>query len=180
MTSALPILTLTGDTESPVGQAVAMTYGSRSQEPGKIVVAVSAFNLRGMRGRGFHTASGRLRWNTALLDVDGVGIGDLLGGNEGGRIGPGAREQLPDTLPFIVSRTDQTLVTGSGELILVRLTPRPGVTTGSTRIELDEIVANEGGPFPFLTRLLLSPYAPSDGNQIENAYGGTVTIRPGS
>jgi hypothetical protein len=163
-----------------VGQAVALTFGSRSQEAGKIVVAVTAFNLENRGLNGFSSARGRLRWNESLLEIDGIGVGDLLGGNAGGRVSaPGNWPEMPGTFPFQVQKNDPTPVTGSGELVLLRLRPRMDVTSGTTRIELEPFLANEGGAFPFMTSLLLSPYQPHRGNQIENAYGATIAIRPG-
>lgn len=176
------VLTLEQDTSSPAGQAVALTYGSRSQEPGKIVVAVTAFNL--LNGplssqNGFFGAIGRLRWDEALLEIDAVGIGDLLGGNSGGTVSRGIWPEMPGTFPFHVQRNDRTLVTGSGELVLLRLRPRTGITSGTTRIELEPFLANAGRPFSFMTSLWLDPYLPARGNQIENAYGATIAIWPG-
>jgi hypothetical protein len=176
-----PVVTFEPDTLTPVGQAVALTYGSRSQEPGKIVVAVTGFNLRNEISptvNGVSAARGRLKWDDALLEIDGVGVGDLFGGNSAGNVDNGGWPEMPGTFPFAVRRNDQARVTGSGELVLLRLRPRTGITAGTTRIELEPFLANEGGPFPFMTPLLLFPYQPPRGNQIENAYGGSIEIRP--
>jgi hypothetical protein len=180
---APPVLTFEPDTLTPVGQAVALTYGSRSQEPGKIVVAVTGFNLRNEISptvNGVSAVRGRLKWDEALLEIDGVGVGDLFGGNSGGNVDNGGWPEVPGTFPFGARRNDQARVTGSGELVLLRLRPRTGITTGTTRIELEPFLANEGGPFPFMTPLLLFPYQPPRGNQLQNAYGATIAIRPGS
>ena len=87
--------------------------------------------------------------------------------------------EMPGTFPFRVQKNDPTRVTGSGELVLLRLRPRTDVTSGTTRIELEPFLANEGAAFPFMTSLLLSPYQPHRGNQIENTYGATIAIWPG-
>ena len=106
----------------------------------------------------------------------------LPGGNAGaGNCPPSAAP--PGTYAFCVGRLDGARVTGSGELVLIRLKPRAGVTSGTTRIELDRIASNEAAPpeISFMTNLLLLPYVPSpNGNTIQNAYGATITIRPGS
>ncbi len=177
----LPVLTLEPDLP-PMRQAVAVTHGSRSQEPGTIVVAVSAFNLQNELppdSNGFFGAVGRLRWDPALLEIDAIGIGDLLGGNSGGRVSRGIWPEVPGTFPFYVQRNDQTLVTGSGELVLLRLRPRTGVTAGTTRIELEPFLANEGGAVSFVTSLWIQPYLPHRGNQIDHACGATIAIWPG-
>ena len=188
-TASLPVLTLQQDTDSPVGQAVALTYASRSQEAGKIAIAVTGFNIQNEISAsvsGFNTAEGRLRWDTSLLEVDGAGAGDLLGGNSAAGACVPRDPQIPDTHAFCVRRLDSTRVTGSGEIYLVRLKPRSGVTSGTSRIELVPFLANSGGTgvpslATFVTRLWLFPYIPGErGNVIQNAYGATVTISPGS
>jgi hypothetical protein len=184
--AALPVLTLDSDTGSPVGQAVALTYASRSQEAGKIGVAVTGFNLRNQitpTVSGLTGVEGRLKWDESLLEYDATGAGDLLGGNSGATPCRTNGIEMPGTVPFCISRIDRARVTGSGELFLVRLKLRPGVTSGTSRIELVPFRANEGGPAlaTFMTSLLLFPYEPGPGgNVIENAYGATITIRPGS
>ena len=70
-----------------MGQAVALIlYASRAQEAGKIAIAVTGFNIQnevGPGASGFNAAEGlRLRWDTSLLEVDGEGAGDLLGGKQ--------------------------------------------------------------------------------------------------
>src|SRR5687767_3979929 len=83
-TPLLPVLTLEPDTGSPVGESVAITYGSRSQEAGKIVVAVTGFNLRNQRTAtavGLSGVVGAVRLDDALLELDAYGFGALLGGN---------------------------------------------------------------------------------------------------
>ena len=183
----VPVVTLQPDTPSPVGQAVALTYASRAQEPGKIAVAVTVFNIQNQITPavvGFHTAEGRLKWDASLLELDATGAGDLLGGNSAAASCAPRDPQIPDTFAFCIGRIDRAPVTGSGEIFLVRLQPRSGVTSGTSRVELVPFLANSGGTgvpsiVTFTTSLWLFPYVPGErGNVIQNTYGATVTIRP--
>ena len=76
---------------------------------------------------------------------------------------------------FCIRRLDSSRVTGSGEIYLVRLKPRSGVTSGTSRIELVPFLANSGGTgvpsiATFITRLWLFPYVAGErGNVIQNA-----------
>ena len=188
-TALLPVLTLQQDTGSPVGQAVALTYASRAQEAGKIAIAVTGFNIQNQITPtvfGFSTAEGRLKWDASLLEIDGEGAGDLLGGNSAAGACAPRNPQVPDTFAFCIGRLDQTRVTGSGEIYLFRLKPRSGVTSGTSRVELVPFLANSGGTgvpsiVTFVTPLWLFPYVPGErGNVIQNSYGATVTISPGN
>jgi hypothetical protein len=183
----VPVLTLEQDTATPVGQAVALTYASRAQEPGKIAIAVTGYNIQNQITPdvvGFNQAEGRLRWDASLLEVDATGAGDLLGGNSLAGMCVPRDPEIPDTFPFCIGRLDRARVTGSGEIILVRLKPRSGVTSGTTRVELVPFLANSGGTgvptiATFTTSLWLFPYIPgARGNVFQNVYGATVTIRP--
>ena len=180
-----------------MGEAVALTYGSRSQQPGKIVVAVTGFNLRNEITPtvvGFTRVEGRLKWDNAILEPDmveglvAVGPGDLIGGIENAGVGLPSfpAEEIPGTYYFSIHRRDPTRATGSGELFLMRFRPREGVTQATTRMELMPILANAGGrttptPATFMTTLWMFPYIPGPrGNKIQNTYGATITIRPGN
>lgn len=181
-------LTLTPDTNSPADESVGLTYASQFQVPGKIVVAVTAFNLTNRLSAnvtGFSVVTGRLKWDGALLETElftpetpdvGRGPGTLLGNGLDEVSCCRTEDEGPGFYPFRLGRRDGARVSGSGELFLIRLKPRPGVTSGTTRIELEPIVANPGG-FTYMTPLWLSPYNPSRGNTIENTYGATITIR---
>jgi hypothetical protein len=176
------VLTLEPDTGTPVGQAVAITFASRAQEAGKITVAVTGFNLQNQITPtvvGVSTVAGRLKWDDALLELDAIGAGDMFGGNAGANFGRDSRgTDAPGEYPFVISRIDLARVTGSGELFLLRLRPRPGVNTGTSRIELVPIRTNDLAEIFYMTPLLMSPYRPSGPNPIENAYGAMIRIRP--
>ena len=177
-----PMLSLQQDTQAPVGQAVWLTLASRSQVEGKITLAVSTSNVVNQQpsSSGFFAANGRLKWDATLLEVDGAGAGDFMGGNSGADFGYTPLE--PGKIAFFVQRLDSMLVQGTGELFLLRLRPVAGVTSGTTRIDFEPWVANERGQAgapPFSTLLLFVPFS-SRGNVVENTYGATVTIRPGS
>jgi hypothetical protein len=199
--ATLPVLTLEPDTASPVGQAVAITYASRKQEAGKIAISVTGFNLRNALDSnifGVGSIEGRLKYDDAVLELErnaaGLEGGDFL--RQGGVAVSCclARSTVqPGLYPFFVGRAGDERVQGSGELFLARFQPRAGVTSATTRIELAPFNANEAGPVQvsFITPLLMGPYylppIPSGGinsqprgNVIDNAYGATVTIRPGS
>ena len=180
---SVAVLTMEQDTNTPIGQAAWLTYASRAQEPGKIAVAVSASNIVNQLSpaiAGISTVTGRLKWDPALLEVDAVGAGDMMGGNAGAEVGHQADvAREAGKFAFGVRRNDGVRVQGTGELFIIRLKPVTGVTTGRTRIDLEPFLANEGGFNPFMTQLLLSPYLPTIGNQLQNAYGATITIRPG-
>ena len=183
-TPLLPVLTLEPDTGSPVGESVAITYGSRSQEAGKIVIAVTGFNLTNRRSAtaiGVRGVIGAVRVDDAVLEYDAFGLGSLLGGNDGATFCDndtgGFRSFFPDTpdiYPFCVLSRSAANVTGSGELILIRFKPRPGVTSATTRVDLVPFQSNG-----YTTTLDMLP-GPSTTNKIQNTYGATVTIRPGS
>lgn len=182
--AAVPVLTLEQDTNAPIGQAAWLTYGSRAQQPGMIVVAVSASNIVNQwspTSAGISSVSGRLKWDPSVLELDAIGAGDMMGGNDGAVVGH--QTDVPreaGRFAFGVRRNDGVRVQGSGELFILRLKPVAGVTAGRTRIDLEPFLANDGGFMPFMTQLLLSPYVPTVGNLLENAYGGTITIRPGA
>jgi hypothetical protein len=180
-----PVLTLEPDTDSPVGESVAITYGSFGQEPGKISIAITGFNLRNQigvepiispTGFGVSGARGQVRVDDALLEFDGYAFGDFVGGAVQGVICPPILPESPGIYPFCVARKDDKQVTGSGELFLLRFKPRPGITAGATRIEL---VPHKAHQQNYTTPLQLLPFFPSGTNKIQNSYGGTITIRPG-
>ncbi len=183
-TPLLPVLALEPDTGSPVGESVAITYGSRSQEAGKIVIAVTGFNLTNQRSAtafGVRGVIGAVRVDDAVLEFDAYGFGALLGGNDGATFCDndtgGFRSFFPDVpgiYPFCVLSRSPANVTGSGELILIRFKPRPGVTSATTRVELVPFQSNG-----YTTTLDMLP-GPSTTNKIQNTYGATVTIRPGT
>jgi len=186
-TTVASVLTLQSDTSAPVGEAAAITYASRMQAPGKITVAVTGFNLQnlvnvGIGVFGVSRIEGRLKYDDTVLEIErsaeGIAAGDFMrqGGATGscclanGPLGPGL-------YPFFVTRGDN--VQGSGELLLARFQPRAGVTSATTRIELVPFdVGPERGGIPYTTTLLLYPYGRR--NMIDNTYGATITIRPGS
>jgi hypothetical protein len=187
--AGVPVLTLTQDTPSPVGQAVAITYASRNQEAGKITVAVTGFNLQNQISPGVVGVSsieGRLKYDDAVLEIErtttGIDAGDFM--RQGG-VGIGCcRSNWPVTpglYPFFVGR-NAPKVQGSGELFLARFSPRAGVTSATTRIELMPFNASEAedARFNFIASLLTGPFAAAPKNMIDNVYGATVTIRPGS
>ena len=185
------VLTLQRDTGSPVGQAVAVTYGSRQRSPGKITVAVSGFNLQnilpGTAANGVQSIEGRLKYDDAVLELERTAetleAGDFMQQGAPSSVicckQPNTVAQ-PGLYPFYVWRNGVT-VQGSGELFLATFKPRPGVTSTTTRIDLVPFNASEADPrLSFMTPLLIFPYLQSRGNVIDNAYGGTITIRPGS
>lgn len=181
--TSVRVLTLAPETTTPIGQAVALTLASRDQEAGKITLAVSGFNLTNtlsVNTQGFSGVSGRIGWDPALLEPDGLDSGDFL--RQGGasvsccRQSTAAAEAIPGTYPFLVVRGDETRLMGSGELFLIRLKPVQGVTSGTSTIRFIEEVQNRGG-FPFTAAVVLSPFNPGRGSTVEHVYGGTVTIR---
>ena len=190
-TTVVPVLTLEQDTGSPVGQAVAITYASQMQEAGKITIAVSGFNLSNVVNArqaiiGVASVEGRLKYDDAVLDIErtaaGVMAGDFM--RLPGQPVSCCRSNYPvapGLYPFFVGR-DGPPAQGSGELFLARFQPRAGVTSATTRIELVPFnVSEAAGPrYTFVTPLLMGPYSQDRGNLIENAYGATITIRPGS
>lgn len=171
-------LEFTPDTLSPVGEAIALSSASRGYEAGKVTFAVSAYNLANhstLGEPGVHGVWGRLKWDAALLVLDGLGPGGFLqqGGVEPSCCTAGEVVIQPSegTLPFSVQRRPETAtVSGHGEILLVRLRPRDGVTDGSTRIEFTTIAPPY---FPEVIRLRPFPRYPVP----QNIYGGTVTIR---
>ena len=178
-TQAVRILEFTPDTPTPINEAIAITVASRGQEQGKIALAVTAFNLvnhsnlGGMPG--VAGVYGRVRWDDALLVQDAAGIGDLMSQNgvTPGCCTPGEAPIQPQagTFPFSVQRMPGTpLVSGSGEIVLLRLLPRDGVTSGTSRIEFVQIAPPL---FPEVIRFRPSPTYTVP----QNVYGGTVTIR---
>ena len=185
------VLTLQRDTPSPVGQAVAVTYGSRQQSPAKITIAVSGFNLQnilpGTPSNGVQSIEGRLKYDDAVLELERTAetleAGDFM--KQGAPLSVICCKQAstvaqPGLYPFYVFRNGAT-VQGSGELFLATFKPRPGVSSTTTRIDLVPFNASEADPrLSFMTPLLIFPYLQSRGNVIDNAYGGTITIRPGS
>lgn len=179
---ALPVLTVEPDTTSPVGQAVAITYASRAQEPGKIAVAVTGYNLRNQLSNGtvgVFGVVGVLKWDDALLEVDGVGAGDFLGGNSQANCCRWTGPDAPGTYPFSVDRDDRSVATGSGELFLIRVKPRAGITAGASRIEMIPFKSNDSS-VTFMPTVLLVPFRPPPAIKVDNVYGATITIRPGS
>lgn len=179
-----PVLSLQQDTQAPVGEAVWLTLASRGEEAGKISVAVSTSNVLNQQSTsvGFFAVVGRLKWDASLLEVDGFGMGDLMGGNAGANGGHlSSVPPEPGRFVFGAQRLDDMRVQGTGELFLLRLKPVSGVTSGTTRIDLEPFIANEraqvGAP-PYSAQLQLVPFS-SRGNVLENVYGATITIRPG-
>lgn len=179
-TVTVPVLTLQPDVTSPQGEAVALTYGSRSQEAGKLVVAVNGFNIENQISAtvsGVTSITGRLRWDTNLLEVDAIGMGDMVGGNTGGA-SCGSRLNDQGTFEFCAGNRDRAArSTGTGEFFLLRLKPRAGVTQGTTRIDFEQFTANEGAAFTWPTFVLFSPYTPAR-PVIPPVFGATITIRP--
>ncbi|MGE3512694.1 MAG: hypothetical protein AB7N65_27855 [Vicinamibacterales bacterium] len=174
-----PVLTFQPDVTSPQGETVGLTYGSRSQAPGKIVVSVSGFNIQNQVGSvsGVSSVTGRLRWDNDLLEVDAIGIGDVLGGNAGGS-SCGNRLNSQGTYEFCVANPDRSSrMTGNGEFLLIRLQPRTGVLQGTSRIDFEEFEANEGASFTWRTFVLFGPYSPAN-PVVPPVFGGTITIRP--
>jgi len=176
-----PVLTFQPDVTSPQGQTVGLTYGSRSQAPGKIVVSVSGFNIENQvspTASGVSSVTGRLRWDNDLLEVDAIGIGDVLGGNSGGTSCGGNRLNSQGTFEFCVANLDRSdRMTGNGEFFLIRLQPRTGVMQGTSRIDFEEFEANEGSSFTWRTFVLFGPYSPVN-PVVPPVFGGTITIRP--
>ncbi len=172
------VLTFTPDTPTPIGEAVAITVASRGQEDGKIALAVTAFNMVNQSNLGgspgIAGVYGRVRWDSALLVNDAAGIGDLMrqDGVEPSCCTPGEADIVAadGTFPFSIQRRPGTpLVSGSGEIVLFRLVPRAGVTSGTSRLDFIPI----SPLFPELIRLRPFPtYAVP-----QNVYGGTITIR---
>lgn len=180
-TPAVRILTFARDTPTPIGEAVAVTFASRDQEQGKITLAVTGFNLTNRLSatfEGFSGVSGRIAWDAALLEADGLDSGDFM--QQGGVTVSCCRmtgaDAIPGSYPFFVVRDDGSRNTGSGELFLIRLKPVAGVTAGTTRVRFVEELQNKGG-FPFTAFIVLSPFSPTRGSTVENVYGGTVTIQ---
>jgi hypothetical protein len=171
-----------------VGESVAITYASAMQEPGKITVAVTGFNLQnlvnvGIGVFGVSRIEGRLKYDDTVLEIErsaaGLAAGDFMrrGGATGSCCLAANVPVGPGLYPFFVSRSDN--IQGSGELFLARFQPRAGVTSATTRIELVPFdVGPERGGIPYVTTLLLYPYGRR--NMIDNTYGATITIRPGN
>jgi len=118
---------------------------------------------------------GRVRWDDSLLVQDAVGIGDLMSqdGVTPGCCTPGEAPIQPQagTFPFSVQRMPGTpLVSGSGEIVLLRLRPRDGVTSGTSRIEFVQIAP------PFFPEVIRFRPFPTY-TVPQNVYGGTITIR---
>lgn len=150
-------LTFAPATTTPIGAAMAIYPASRGHQDGMISLAITAHNLVEV-----YKVRGELRWNPAVLDFDSWGQGEFF--NQGGAIVDwtfyttgGDHIALfldrPSTLPG---------ASGSGEIFLFRLKPRPGVRSGQTAIQWsDPRLYNEG----FRARPL------------DNVYGGVVTIQ---
>lgn len=163
---------------------MSITYASRAQEEGTITVAVTGFNLQNRVAStvsGVVGVVGRLRWDTQLLEHDTVngqiviGGGDLLREGDNSRVsvrGVTLMPEEPGTFPFQITRNDNPRVQGSGELILVRLRPRQGVVSGTTRIELAPFVT----PSNTLVAMELFPPLPTRTNQLDNVYGATIKM----
>lgn len=179
---------------SPVGQAVAITYASSNQEPGKITVAVTGYNLQNQVAPGVAGVSsieGRLQYDGAVLEIErtetGVTVGNFISqGDVPVRCCRSNGPAVPGLYSFFVGRSGPR-VQGSGELFLARFRPQPGVISTTTRIVLmpfnaSEAVLNPGARFNFMTSLLMEPFAPAPQaarNMMDNVYGATITIRPG-
>ena len=160
------------------------------QEPGKIAVAVTGFNIQNLVTAnifGISGVGGRLKYDDTVLEIErsaeGLAPGEFI--RQGDVTGYCCLWQDVDVprgvYPFFVSRTGsgRNNVQGSGELFLARFQPRPGVTSATTRIELAPFdVGAELGGATYVTTLLLSPYGRR--NMMDNTYGATITIRPGS
>jgi hypothetical protein len=188
--SASSTLTLQPDTASPVGQAVAITYASRMQEPGRIAIAVTGFNIQNVVSAnisGITGIGGWLKYDDTVLEIErnaeGLAVGDFVQqGDTPTYCCLWQNIDVPNGVyPFFVSRAGngRNTVQGSGEILLARFHPRAGVTSATTRIELAPFDVDPAlGGASYVTTLLLSPYGRR--NMIDNTYGATVTIRPGS
>lgn len=150
-------LTFAPASSSPSPGTLSVQLASRGHEAGKIAVAINAHNLSGVV-----RVRGALRWDRNLLEYDSWGEGDWF--KQGGALvdwtfftsTPGQFTLFidrPTTLPGAV---------GSGEIILLRLKPRAGVTSGTSQIQWDE---------PAVYPVNFSPFP------LVNVYGGTVTIQ---
>jgi len=120
-------------------------------------LAVTAHNLSGVT-----TLYGTLRFDPAVIIYDAWGEGDWF------KQGPEAPviewlffNNTPGQIRLALSRSIGA--SGSGEIILFRFRPAPGVTSGSTTIRWD------GPSIRGQDRLRELP--------LNNAYGGTVTIQ---
>lgn len=166
-TSTVPTLTFSAETATPVGEAIAVTLASRDQLSGMTTLAVSGFNLRNL-GSGVGAVAGRVTWDTSLLALDAVDSGDWF------RTGGGLMgcckypvDDPPGSYTFLVSRENGSPpISGSGEIFLLRLKPRQGVVSGTSRIQFAQF--NQFPP------VYLSPNV---ARPLDNLYGGTVTIR---
>jgi hypothetical protein len=164
------------DTSAPAGEAVGLTLGS-PLEAGKLLLAVSAFNLQNhtnLSGSpGISGVWSRVIWDDALLVFDGVGAGNFMRQNdiEPGCCTPGEANvpPLPGSFPFSVQRSPGSpQLTGSGEILRIRLRPRDGVTQGTGRVDIISV-----GIFPEVVRFRPLPTYPVP----QNIFGGTFVIR---
>lgn len=188
-------LTLQPDTATPSEdeyQTVALTTASRPQEPGKIIVAVTALtpivNQVSSDISGLFAVEGRITWDASLMEFESIEGGALLGGAAGSVVGERSPVLCPETrtapvgrgiYAFCVGRADGERVTGKGEIAVLRFRSRPEIKMGASRLDLVSFVANEGAKipsFPFTTQLVIYPYRRASYNQ--KVYGTTVNIQP--
>lgn len=151
-------VTFTPDASTITGSALSIQTSNRGNEAGKVTIAIVVHNIP----RSVHKVRGELRWDPALLEYDNWGQGDFL--NQGGAlvdwtISTATAGQVslfldrPSTLPP---------AGGSGEIIVLRLRPRTGVTSGTSRLQWDD---------PRLLDSEFRRYVPA------NIYTGTITIQ---
>ena len=102
-------------------------------EAGKVSIALVATRLDGV-----YTLRGDLTWNPDLLEFDSWAEGAWF--KQGNAVVDWAFfVETLGQIGFVLGRsTSFPAATGSGEIFVLRLRPRAGVTSGSTRLEWDD------------------------------------------
>ena len=130
-TTASRVITLNPQTPSPVGKAIAIFVATdpAGHRAGMISLAITAHNLSDVYG-----LRAGLRWDESIFETDGIGPGGFMtqGGTQVTCCLSTLSTAVESAQVLAVDRpTSGAPVSGSGEMILVRLRPRDGAPAGT-------------------------------------------------